>query len=69
MVVLFLTAAYKAPRQLVWVSGVLIFLVVPLFIITGDLLPWEQKGYWTTKVRNSIISSTPVVGDLMLRLL
>ena len=65
----FLTAAYKAPRQLVWVSGVLIMLVVPLFIITGDLLPWDQKGYWTTQVRSSIISSVPVVGDLMLRLL
>jgi hypothetical protein len=33
----FLTAAYKAPRQMVWVSGVLIWLVVPAFIVTGDL--------------------------------
>ncbi|ABK16145.1 cytochrome b [Syntrophobacter fumaroxidans] len=65
----FLTAAYQAPRQFVWISGVLIMLVVPLFIITGDLLPWDQKGYWTTQVRNSIISSIPVVGDLTLRLL
>ena len=65
----FLTAAYKAPRELVWVSGVLIMLVVPLFVITGDLLPWDQKGYWTTQVRGSIISSVPVVGDLMLHLL
>ncbi len=65
----FLTAAYKAPRQLVWVSGVLILLVVPVCIITGDLLPWDQKGYWTTQVRNSIISSVPLVGDFLLRLL
>ena len=65
----FLTAAYKAPRQLVWVSGVLIMLVVPLFIITGDLLPWDQKGYWTTQIRSSIISSVPLGGDLLLRLL
>jgi ubiquinol-cytochrome c reductase cytochrome b subunit len=48
---------------------VLIFLVVPAFIVTGDLLPWDQKGYWTTQVRNSIISSVPVVGDFALRLL
>lgn len=47
----------------------MIFLVVPLFIITGDLLPWDQKGYSTTQVRSSIISSMPVVGDLLLRLL
>lgn len=65
----FLTAAYKAPRQLVWVSGVVIMLVVPLFIITGDLLPWDQKGYWTTQVRSSIISSVPLAGDFLLRLL
>jgi ubiquinol-cytochrome c reductase cytochrome b subunit len=65
----FLTAAYKEPRQMVWVSGVLILLVVPPSIITGDLLPWDQKGYWTTQVRNSIISSVPFVGDFLLRLL
>jgi ubiquinol-cytochrome c reductase cytochrome b subunit len=65
----FLTAAYKAPRQLVWVSGILIMLVVPAFIITGDLLPWDQKGYWTTQVRSSIISSAPLLGDFILRLL
>jgi len=65
----FLTAAYKAPRQMVWVSGVLIWLVVPAFIVTGDLLPWDQKGYWTTQVRNSIISSVPLLGDFGLRLL
>jgi ubiquinol-cytochrome c reductase cytochrome b subunit len=44
-------------------------LVVPAFIITGDLLPWDQKGYWTTQVRNSIISSVPLLGDFILRLL
>jgi ubiquinol-cytochrome c reductase cytochrome b subunit len=65
----FLTAAYKAPRELVWVSGVLIWLVVPAFIVTGDLLPWDQKAYWTTQVRNSIISSVPLLGDFALRLL
>lgn len=65
----FLTAAYKPPRQMVWVSGVVILLVVPLCIITGDLLPWDQKGYWTTQVRNSIISSIPLAGDFLLRLL
>ena len=60
---------YKAPRQMVWVSGVIILLFVPLFIITGDLLPWDQKGYWSTQVRLSIISLVPVVGHLAERLL
>jgi ubiquinol-cytochrome c reductase cytochrome b subunit len=61
--------AYKAPRQIVWISGAAFFLLVPLFIITGDLLPWDQKGYWSTQVRFSIIASIPVVGDFLVQLL
>ena len=65
----FFVGAYKPPRQLIWVSGVLLLLLVPAFIITGDLLPWDQKGYWSTQVRISIMRSVPLVGDLMVRLL
>ena len=65
----FILGTYKPPRHLVWVSGVLIFLVIPLFIITGDLLPWDQRGFWSTKVRLSIIGSVPVLGDFFVRLL
>lgn len=65
----FLVGAYKPPRQLVWVSGVMILLVAPTFIITGDLLPWDQKGYWSTQVRLSIIDSIPFMGELSIRLL
>ena len=60
--------AYKAPRQIVWISGVLFFLLIPLFIITGDLLPWDQKGYWSTQVRFSIIASIPLAGDFLVQL-
>jgi ubiquinol-cytochrome c reductase cytochrome b subunit len=62
-------AAYKAPRQWVWVSGALVFLLLPAFMITGDLLPWDQKGYWSTQVRISIIQSVPLVGDFIAQLL
>jgi ubiquinol-cytochrome c reductase cytochrome b subunit len=65
----FIYGAYKAPRQLVWFSGVMILLIVPLFIITGELLPWDQKGYWSTKVRLSIISSVPLIGDFIVQTL
>lgn len=61
--------AYKSPRQPVWISGVLFLLVMPLFIITGDLLPWDQKGYWSTQVRFSIIASIPMAGDFLVQLL
>jgi ubiquinol-cytochrome c reductase cytochrome b subunit len=65
----FFVGAYKSPRQLVWVSGVLTLLLIPALIITGDLLPWDQKGFWTTQVRISIMASVPVVGDFMVRLI
>jgi ubiquinol-cytochrome c reductase cytochrome b subunit len=60
--------AYKAPRQMVWITGVAFFLLMPLFIVTGDLLPWDQKGYWSTQVRFSIIASIPVAGDFLVQL-
>jgi ubiquinol-cytochrome c reductase cytochrome b subunit len=65
----FIFGAYKAPRQLVWVSGVIVLLIVPAFIITGDLLPWDQKGYWSTHVRTGIIDSVPLVGNFLVQLL
>ncbi|MFC1799106.1 cytochrome b N-terminal domain-containing protein, partial [Thermodesulfobacteriota bacterium] len=65
----FVVGAYKAPRQLVWVSGVILLVVLPMFIITGDLLPWDQKGYWSTRVRLSIIGSVPFVGDFIVRII
>jgi ubiquinol-cytochrome c reductase cytochrome b subunit len=65
----FIVGAYKSPRQLLWVSGVPIMLLIPALIITGDLLPWDQNGFWTTQVRISIIASVPVVGDFIVRLI
>lgn len=65
----FFVGGYKPPREMVWISGVLVMLILPAFIITGDLLPWDQKGYWSTQVRNSIMSSVPVLGDFLVRML
>lgn len=65
----FIVGAYKSPRQLMWVSGVLTLLLIPVLIITGDLLPWDQNGFWTTQVRISIIASVPVAGDFFVRLI
>jgi len=61
----FVVGAYKAPWQRAWVSAVLVLLLLPAFLVTGDLLPWNQSGYWSTRVRLGIISSVPVVGDFL----
>ncbi len=54
--------AYKAPREMnYWIGLVLLLLVLGLGL-TGYLLPWDQKGYWATKVATSIAAITPVFG-------
>jgi len=65
----FFHAAYKFPRELTWVVGALLFLVMLGFAFTGYLLPWDQKAYWATVVGTNVAGSAPFVGELMLGLL
>jgi ubiquinol-cytochrome c reductase cytochrome b subunit len=61
--------AYRAPRELnFWLGLALLFLVLALSL-TGYLLPWDQKGYWATRVATSIVSVTPLVGPQLQQLL
>jgi ubiquinol-cytochrome c reductase cytochrome b subunit len=56
-------ASYKRPRELTWISGVLLLLIILKFALTGYLLPWDQRAYWATVVTINIARLTPVVGD------
>ena len=58
----FFWGAYKRPRQIIWVIGVLLLLVTMGLSFTGYLLPWDQKAYWATVVGTRIAGSVPVVG-------
>jgi len=61
--------AYKAPREInFWFGLALLFLVMGLSL-TGYLLPWDQKGYWATKVATSIAAITPVIGPEVQKLI
>ena len=60
--------AYKKPRELTWIAGVMLLGLVLAFSLTGYLLPWDQKGYWATKVATGIMGSTPVIGGWLQRL-
>jgi ubiquinol-cytochrome c reductase cytochrome b subunit len=62
-------AAYKYPRELTWVGGVLLLLVILAFGFTGYLLPWDQKAYWATVVGTHIAGYTPLIGDYVLEML
>lgn len=61
--------AFKYPRELTWVVGVLLLLVVMAFGFTGYLLPWDQKSYWATVVGTHIVGYAPIVGGYLLELL
>ncbi len=64
-----LHGAYQNPRELNWVTGMLAYLVILGFSFTGYLLPWDQKGYWGTRVGTEMIAQTPLVGGVLARVL
>jgi ubiquinol-cytochrome c reductase cytochrome b subunit len=61
--------AYKAPREVNFWSGVVLLLLVLALSLTGYLLPWDQKGFWATKVATSIAAITPVIGPALQKLI
>lgn len=65
----FTMGAYKYPREINWVLGVLLFALVMGFGFTGYLLPWDQKAYWATQVGTNIAGTTPFVGNLVVKVL
>ena len=66
-VVLF--GSYKRPRELNWIVGILLLLVILAFGLTGYLLPWDQRAYWATVVTINISRLTPMFGDVVAVLL
>jgi quinol-cytochrome oxidoreductase complex cytochrome b subunit len=66
MLRVFFTGAYKRPRELNWLSGVVLLVLTLGFGFTGYLLPWDQKAYWATRVGTDIAGGTPVIGHFLL---
>jgi len=58
----FLFGAYRPPRELGWWTGLFLLAVTLAFSLTGYLLPWDQKGFWATRVVASIVGTFPLVG-------
>ncbi len=61
--------AYKKPRELNWLLGVGLLGLTLAFSLTGYLLPWDQKGYWATKVATNIAGTVPGIGAFTQRVL
>ena len=65
----YLWGAYKKPREMVWLAGLGLFLLVMGFGFTGYLLPWDQRSYWATTIGVEIVDKVPVIGDFLGRFL
>lgn len=64
-----LYGAFKYPREITWLTGVVLLLITVGFGFTGYLLPWDQKAYWATTVGTQIAGVTPGAGDFILRVM
>lgn len=68
MVSAFLMAAYKYPRELTWVSGVLLLGLTMGMAFTGQLLRWNQDAYWAIVLIAAQMSRVPVIGGWLTQL-
>src|SRR3954471_8294680 len=61
--------AYKAPREINFWFGLILLQLTLALSLTGYLLPWDQKGYWATKVSTNIAAITPFAGPMIQKII
>ena len=69
MVQVFLFGAYKFPRELTWILGVILLLLTLGMAFTGQVLRFDQDAYWGIGIGASISSRVPVLGNTLVQLL
>jgi len=60
-----LYGSYKAPRELIWILGMVLYIALMAEAFMGYVLPWGQMSYWGAKVIINLFGSFPVVGDII----
>jgi quinol-cytochrome oxidoreductase complex cytochrome b subunit len=65
----FYMAAYKYPREITWLTGVILLLATIGMGFTGYLLPWNQRAFWATTVGTEIPGTAPLIGGFVERIL
>lgn len=65
----FVYGSYKGRRELLWLAGCVLLLLMIGMSFTGYLLPWDQKAYFATTVGTNIFSEIPWIGNALKRLL
>lgn len=58
--------SYKKPRELIWVFGMAIYLILVMEGFMGYVLPWGQMSYWGANVIVSLVGSIPIIGEDLL---
>ena len=56
-------SSYKAPREMIWLLGVVIFLLLMATAFMGYVLPWGQMSYWGAQVITGLFSAIPLIGE------
>ncbi len=65
MITVFYRKAYRNPRELNWLSGVLQLLMVLLFVVTGIILPWDWRAYWSYSIWVDYVETWPLIGGVL----
>ncbi len=65
----FVYGSYKGRRELLWISGALLSLLILGMGFTGYLLPWDQKAYFATAVGTNVAGEMPFIGNMLTRIL
>lgn len=67
----YLTGGYKKPRELIWITGIILGVTTISFGVTGYSFPWDQVGYWASKIVTSVPEALdnliPAVGKISVR--
>lgn len=69
MLRVYITAAYKYPREMSWISGVVLLLLTVAMGFTGQLLRWDDNGVWSGVVAAEQMGRIPLIGKYIARLL
>jgi cytochrome b6 len=65
----FLMKSYRTPRYIMWLTGIILFLLMLGFGFTGYLLPWDQTAFFATKIGTEVPKALPWIGDIITSLL
>lgn len=65
----YLTKAYRKPREMTWISGVFLLLLSLGFGFSGYLLPWNKLAFFATQVGTEIAGAVPLIGDFLVKFL